>query len=648
MFKFLRVFHFAFLAILFAWAPLVAQSSEALAKAMDHMRAQDWPEAFAAVKPAGETGRAVVEWHYLRAGKGTLGEYETFLARYSDWPGLPYLRKRGEISLTNGFSAPRVLNYFGATSPETGTGALALAVALQQTGKNEHANEVLADAWRTMSLTSTEQKTFLDKYSAVLRSHHQERLDMLLWNGNAGQATAMLPYVSEGWRKLAQARMGLRKQAKGVDGLINAIPSNLANDAGLAYERFVWRARKGREADALALLNERSVSAASLGQPENWSRRRANLARSEMRAKRYKAAYEAASRHHLSGGSAFADLEWLSGYISLRFLNRPSDALKHFNAFQGAVDSPISLGRAGYWKGRAYEAMGEQQKALSAYQYGGRFQTGFYGQLAAEKAGMKMDPALLGKETFPSWQSSSFASSSVFDAGLMLVAAREGRLSARFMSHLAESLSREERGALAAWAIEDKNPFVALHIAKRAVQYGDTLHAAYFPMHPLAELPNLGVSPELALSIARRESEFNPRVTSSAGAQGMMQVMPGTAKLVSKRLGIPYLPALLTRDWEYNTKLGTNYLVGLNKEFGNNIILVSAGYNAGPGRPRRWLKERGDPRGNSERVVDWIEHIPFQETRNYTMRVSEALLPYRAQLKGKSQPLTLTQDLVER
>ncbi|AML51262.1 lytic transglycosylase domain-containing protein [Falsihalocynthiibacter arcticus] len=643
-----RVFFSTLLTLVVTSQSVAAQADTALAQAMDLVRVQDWPAAESAAKPAGATAQTIVEWHYLRAGKGTLDEYEAFLRDHADWPGMPYLSERGEKTLYTDTSPQRVLAYFGGDRPQTGTGALAYAAALSKTGETSRASATITDAWRTMPLTSAEQLSFLATYSDLLKPYHQERMDMLLWQGASNEAQALMPYVSDGWQKLAAARIGLRQQVDGVDGMISAIPVGLASDPGLAYERFVWRARKDRYDDALVLLNERSNSAASLGRPEEWARRRALIARYEMRAGRYESAYTAASRHHLSQGDYFADLEWLSGYIALRFLNRPSDALKHFKAFQAGVDSPISLGRAGYWEGRAYEAMGDATRAQAAYVFGGGFQTSFYGQLAAQEAGMAMDPALLGQEKFPDWKTTSFANSSVFKAGQLLDDAGESRISARFISHLAESLNRSERGALAAWAIENENPYTALHVAKRAAQFGDTLHASMYPMHPVATKSPLVVSPELALAISRRESEFNSRVVSGAGAQGLMQVMPGTAELVSKKIGIEYEPSKVLSDWDYNATLGTNYLAGLIEEFGDNVILVSAGYNAGPGRPRRWLSERGDPRANSAQVVDWIEHIQYDETRNYTMRVSEALLPYRAQLAGKPQNIRLIEDLTQR
>ncbi|MCV6823274.1 MULTISPECIES: lytic transglycosylase domain-containing protein [Halocynthiibacter] len=651
MLRALRILIFAALVSVTSFVAAKAQTQqqgEALARAMDLVRAQDWDGATAEARKAGKIGAAVVEWHRLRAGEGAFSEYQSFLAVYPDWPGLDYLRKFGESSLPREGAEGQIIGYFVQKLPQTGTGALALSRALRSGGDGDAADALIVDAWRKMSMTKEEQALFLANFGKLLAPHHEARLDMLLWRGLSGEATAMLPYVEDGWQKLAKARITLRKLGQGVDSFIAAVPARLADDPGLAYERFVWRARKDRYPDAIELIKERSVSAEFLGQPEDWARRRAILARWEMRAGRYASAYEVAANHYLTEGSHYIDLEWLAGYISLRYLNKPSRAVTHFRNLEAAVDTPISLGRAFYWQGRAHEAMAEPEKAQAAYQRGGAYQTSFYGQLAAEKAGMAMDPALLGTEPFPNWQNTNIANSTVFQAGLLLHAAREGRLTARFMSHLAETLPREERGALAAWAMAIDNPYVALHVAKRSVQYGDTLHSAYYPMHPVHQMQGLPVRPELALAIARRESEFNPRVISGAGARGLMQVMPGTASDVSKKLGIGYDKSKLTGDWRYNAKLGTAYLDGLNKRFDGNVILVAAGYNAGPGRPNRWLKEFGDPRNSTEAMIDWIEHIPFTETRNYVMRVSEALLPYRAQLAGQAVPLQLSKDIIQR
>ncbi len=618
-----------------------ARDVAAIHGAFAAMADKDWAQAQKSVKSASTTAKAIVEWHRLRAGHGTFRDYETFMANYGDWPGLPYLQKFGEDELTRSVSAARVRNYFDGQAPQTGWGALAFARALRDAGKTSQANAEIVRAWTEFSLGVDEQAAFLAGYGKVLKKHHTARLDMLLWRGFRDQSRAMYPFVSQGWQKLAEARIGLRQSVDGVDGLIAAVPANLANDPGMAYERFAWRARKNRSASAIELLLAQGTK---LGEADRWASRRRSMARAEMRAGRYKNAYRLAANHGLTEGSDYSDLEWLAGYIALRFRNDPKTALKHFDRFQAAVFTPISLGRAGYWRGRAFEAMNRSADAKAAYGFGAKYQTSFYGQLAAEKIGAPMDPLMAGGEKFPAWNKKS----TVFEAGKLLAAAGQDRLAARFMAHLAESLSRTERGSLAHWAIRNDEPYMALQIAKRAAQYGDMIHAPYFPLHPLAKKKGLPVTPELALSIARRESEFNASVISHAGARGLMQVMPGTAKDVAKDLGIAYSRGKLTSDWTYNATLGAAYLHGLNQEFGGNIILVSSGYNAGPGRPRRWVKSWGDPRSSSVDVVDWIEHISIRETRNYVMRVSESLGPYRARLTGKTGKIRLTRDLGSR
>ncbi len=193
-----------------------------------------------------------------------------------------------------------------------------------------------------------------------------------------------------------------------------------------------------------------------------------------------------------------------------------------------------------------------------------------------------------------------------------------------------------------------RSPHVELEIGKRAQTMGHDLHKALFPVMRLDTRRTPDVEPELALSIARRESEFNHTVISHAGARGLMQLMPGTAKMMAPEVGVPYQPARLTSDPVYNAKLGSAYLQHLRDEFGGNTPLVAAGYNAGPGRPREWMERYGDPRDPSVDAVDWIEHIPFRETRNYVMRVMEAMAPYRARLSGKSEPLGLSEALKAR
>ncbi len=631
--------------LLLAPGPVSAQGARSLASAMTAVRADAWREAATLARRAGGIAPAIVEWHRLRAGHGTFDEALLFLAEHPDWPGIPYLRERSEKTLPLSGRAAEVIDFFAGSAPETGWGALARVAAYDELGQIGDAEAEAVLAWLTQPLDERVEAELLERHRDVLAGMHEARLDMLLWRGALGPAERMLPRVSAGWRSLARARLALRFDRPGVDTLIEAVPTNLADDPGLAYERFAWRDRRGRDEAAAELLLERSPG--RLGRPELWSDRRRSLAREAMRAGDAATAYALAARHGLFEGSDYADLEWLAGFLALSDLDDPAVARHHFRRFADAVETPISVGRAGYWLGRAEEALGDAEAAQAAYALGARHQSSFYGLLAAERAGLPMDPALTGREIYPAWEDLPAAQSSVMAAAEMLLAAGEPILAARFMTHLAESLPVEQMGALADRALALDQPNAALSIAKLAAQRGEILPRAYFPIVDLGNNA-LPVPHELALAVARRESEFNAGVVSPAGARGLMQLMPATAKIVSRELGLGYSAQRLLADPGYNARLGSAYLAGLVRRFGPNVALVAAGYNAGPGRPARWIELYGDPRAAGEDAVDWIEHIPFRETRNYVMRVAEAVPVYRARLSGEAGEIGLMADLVAR
>ncbi|MFD0982361.1 lytic transglycosylase domain-containing protein [Tropicimonas aquimaris] len=630
------------LMLLFLMLPLqvaAAPSAQgaALADALQQMRTGNWRGAAVAVRPAGAEGRDIIEWHRLRqGGQAPFDAYRDFLARRPDWPGLDLLQTRGEGSIPEDADPAEVVAYFGGRLPETGTGVLRLVEAHRALGHAGDAEAIAVMAWRTRTLSPEIETSLLDLYRSLLSEHHTARLDDLLWRGEETAARRMLQFVPEGWQKLAEARLALTAQAPGVDSRIEAVPEALAGDAGLAYERFNWRVRKGRSEDAIALMAERSIAPDALGRPEHWANWRRIYSRQLMRDGEAVAAYSLASQHFLVEGGNFADLEWLAGYIALRKLGDPELALFHFDRLAAAVQTPISLGRAGYWRGRALEALGDAAGASAAYADGALYQSSYYGLLAAEAGGLPLDPTLSGREVFPKLEDSPLRQSSVLTAGLLLLDAGDDPLAERFLSHLVEGLPREEAGTLADLMLELGETHIALMIAKRAAEGGMVLPAAYYPLSPLMER-DLPVSKALALSIARRESEFDPRVVSPAGARGLMQLMPGTARDVAAELKIPYDRDGLTGDPTYNVTLGSTYLAGLIEVFGPAPVLVSVGYNAGPGRSLDWVSRFGDPRSEEVDVIDWIEHIPFRETRNYVMRVTESILIYRARLSGETR-----------
>ncbi|MEK6215937.1 MAG: lytic transglycosylase domain-containing protein, partial [Boseongicola sp.] len=612
-------------------------------RALVAMRDGSWPAALRTAEGIGPTARDVVEWHRLRAGQGDFDSVQRFLQRRGDWPGLELLRRRSERALPFGARADDVIAYFETQSPQTGAGSVALISAYRASDMGSDAEAEAVRAWLTHLLSAADEMALMGWYGDQLKPHHWDRLDMLLWRDAKTAAKRMYPRVSKGQVALAKARLALRARKKRVDGLVKAVPKSLTEDPGLLFERMQWRARKGKNASAVELMLAQSPD--KLGRPEYWSGWRRSLARAEMRAGRISNAYNLASRHGLDQGSHFADLEWLSGYLALTYREDGDAALKHFLRFRGAVETPISLGRAGYWEGRAHELSGDSEAANLAYAFGAEYQTSFYGLLAAEKAGRPMDPELAASVTKANWRGTSFADSTVFEASRLFIAAGEIALAKRFLTHLSESLTKADIARLGAFVLEQHQPHLAVMIGKRAAKRGIVVPFAYYPVADLG-VPNIPVPQELALAIARRESEFDPAVMSGVGARGLMQVMPATAKAVAKFLEIPYSRERLIADPAYNVRIGTAYLDELMSLFNGNIVMVSAGYNAGPGRPIRWMDQLGDPRRGAADIIDWIEHIPFDETRNYVMRVAESLPVYRARLSGQTSEFSFSSELV--
>ncbi|MBF9035197.1 transglycosylase SLT domain-containing protein [Rhodobacterales bacterium HKCCE2091] len=637
------------LAVLIALAPIAAHANpEALSQALSAVSQRDFTLAEETARRIEDpAARDVVVWSLLRARHGSFDDYEDFVARNPDWPGMDYLRLQGEYAIPRNGDPARVIAWFGDTSPQTGTGALRLAGALQAQGGDPA--PVVIEAWTTMTLSAAEETAFLTDYGHLLEDHHVARLDTLLWRGEEARAQPMLTLVPGGWRDLAEARLALRARRGGVDDLIAAVPEDLAGDPGLAFERFVWRMQSGFWDTATDLLEETSTSAEALGRPEAWADRRATLARDVMREGEWDRGYALAANHFVDPEVdylAYSDLEWLAGYAALH-RDDPETAAEHFENFRDTVFSPISVGRAGYWLGRAHEAAGNADAAAEAYALGAQYQSSFYGQLAAERGGLPTDPAFLGEEEFSTWRTQPFLQSSVLQAGLTLYQAGESALAERFLTHLSESLDREQAGSLGDLALDLGDPHLALRIAKRVAQSGHEIMRAYYPLTELADA-DLPAPAALTLSIARRESEFDPAVRSGAGALGLMQVMPRTGRETARRLGLSFSERRLTTDPEYNAILGAGYLAALIEEFGDNPVLVAAAYNAGPSRAHAWSERFGDPTDPEVDIVDWIEAVPFEETRNYIMRVTESLAIYEAQLTGELPPSNLSERLRSR
>mgnify|MGYP001946990890 CR=1 FL=1 len=646
-----RLIPLCFFAMLSSMSvPLHAQTdAEALSAALDAYNRGDLAGGSEAAQDLDDPiALDLLAWTRLRRGEGDFGEYISFVDRNPDWPGMDYLRRQGEPSIPEGGDPQNVLDFFAEQLPQTGAGALAYARALEETGDRAAAEAEVIRAWTSMVMTGPHAQALNGAYGSILTDeHHIARLDHLLWEGAEDRARAMFSFVPEGWVAMAEARLALRDRRAGVNDLIDRVPEALRSHPGLSYERFLWRMAEGYWDTAAELMMEHSDSAADLGRPEAWGDRRADLARDVMREGDHEGCYRMASTHRIDAAVdyiAFSDLEWIAGYCAFR-LGNYDRAIAHFEDFREVVFSPISVGRAGYWLGRAHEAAGNDAAAAEAYALGAQYQSSFYGQLAQERGGLPVDPDFLGDRDYGDWATAEFTNLPVFHAAMLLYTAGQRTLAERFFTHITERLSEEEAGLMGELMLDLGEPHFALVVAKRAAQSGHEIYRAYYPLADLEDVI-LPIPRAFALSIARRESEFDPIVESGAGALGLMQVMPGTGRDQAGAMGISFSLDRLRNDPAYNVLLGSNYIAGLLENYDDNPILVTIGYNAGPGRVNQWLERFGDPR-DADDVLDWIENIPFSETRNYIMRVTESLAIYEAQLTGELPTLGLSERLLQ-
>ena len=621
------------------------ENGRQLALVINAIEGSDWTKAKAlAGKISNSSAKVYADWRRLRDGEGSWNEYVRFVKRHSDWPGLPLLRKVGETKIPYGRPSEEILAYFDNELPQTGRGALRLAEAFRSSGNKQAADEVITLAWLTLYLSQSERETFYRLYKKLVSKHVWTRADNMVWDGSFNQALALRPYLTAEQLQLLQTRVALRRGKNRVNKMIDALPKNSLDNPGLAYDRFRWRLRKDIWDTAGDLILERSTSRADLGRPEIWADRRSMITRRFMRDRAYQRAYDIASRHHLRPDeSGFVDLEWLSGYLQLIYLNDPEKAVEHFRRLRDTAVTPISQGRIWYWLGRAHEADTNVEKAREAYAVAAKFQTSFYGQLAAERAGIARDTSL-GDPGTANWKDATFLTSTVFQAGKLLQQAGEHYEAGRFFAHMAETMDQADQIRLGQFLLDLNEPNMALRVAKNGARMGRVNINSYYPVTELTKLAG-SVPPELVMAVARQESELNQNVESPAGAQGIMQVMPLTAKAMAKKLDQTYSFEKLKTDWEYNTKLGVAYLAEMLRRYDGSYVLTAAAYNAGPQRVDRWIREHGDPRRANTNTEQWIEKIQFRETRNYVQRVLEGIQVYRARITGDATTMVLAKDL---
>ena len=587
---------------------------------------------------------------WKRASEGvpgmTFDELNLALTLLDGWPQTSKMRQRAEeiIELSALDAASRV-DWLEKSGPVTGAGKVALANALRQTGNRTRADEVIKDAWRSNTLDSDLQRIVLARYGQTLsQEDHRARVDFLLWTGQTSAAEALKPHLNKDHRKLTEARIAVAKKARNLDAAIAAVPAHLQTHPGLLYERAKWRRVKKVDgvSDLLRQIDGKDVPAAGRGRL--WDER-AIAVRNDLKARNYSRAYNMTAPHGLTAGGDFAEAEWLAGWIALRLNGDATRGLKHFETMTNGVSSPVSLTRGQYWTGRARDALGQSDQALAAYGAAATHKYTYYGQLSAERIGDKT--INFGPPIAPAPEEvTAFEANPMIRALRLIGGTGEMGLYRTFSHHLDDILSTPaEFELLAQLNHQLDQPDTAVRAGKAGLFKGVLAPEAAYPvlMHPLSRQPQ--VERAFILAITRQESEFNPNARSPVGALGLMQFMPSTARNEARLRGMPYQQSWLTADPAYNMTLGGLHLDTLLKQFGGSYIMTAAAYNAGPSRPSQWVRDYGDPRTGQIDPVDWVEFVPFSETRNYIQRVLENIQVYRHRIDGQEADIQITEDL---
>jgi soluble lytic murein transglycosylase len=606
-------------------------------------QAGDWSRAYAAAGAIGDPlPLKMLRWlDYASPGApGRFADIADFIEKNPDWPHQKALRQHAEEAL-EGEADSVAAGWFKRYPPVSSAGQVRAAEVLLNSGNVAGGAAALRAVWVNGDFNALDEKKFLASHGAAIGPADDEnRLDRLLWEGKIEPARRMLSRVPPDYRALAEARLAMALQAPAADLLVTRVPAALQTESGLLYEELRWRREKDMTDAAVAILRGNPGDPLH---PEAWWHERQIIARRLLAEGNFDLAYQIASQHGVLDGKAYADADFLLGYIALRFKKDPALAFDDFSHILTRADTPYTKARAAYWGGRAAEAEAKPELAKKWYAAGAEHMATFYGQLAAHQLGDDAPPHPVAEPVPTSAERDAFDNDDVVRATMIFFAIGDRQHAKAFLLHLADRAQTPTRFAMLARLAEQNGRLdLGIAIAKRAIMAGTPL---MIHGYPIVALPAGGTTePALLYAIIRQESGFDVVAESPAGARGLMQVMPATASAEAGRLGEPFSLPRLTMDGLYNIDLGRGYLQHLIEDFGGSYALAIASYNAGPGRIRQWLAEYGDPRGGKIDMVDWIETIPIDETRLYVQRVLENLQVYRGQ-DGRNSAFSLVSDL---
>jgi len=577
----------------------------------------------------------LVTWMYLkkRGNQASFNDYQNFIAKNPDYPRIGRLRYLAEHKIILENTSPKsIINWFGDSEPLSGTGKIKLGEAYLEIKENELGTRFIKSGWINADLSKNDVKYYRKKFKKILlTSDHLKRADYLAWDNQYWDLKRMLPYLPKKEKLLYNARFILMTNSYGVDKAISDVPKEFINDLGLQYNRLKWRTRRNRLEGSLEILRN-FHGEETLVYPELWWKLRENITRDLIYEKKYSLAYEVSSNHHLNDGPEFADAEWISGWLALSFLNKSELAINHFENFYKNVGYPISLARGAFWLGLAHEKDNNLNEAKKYFNEGSKFSNTYYGQLSFNKIKLGQDFKLSPEHKISDGYEKKFNKNKLIRHVKLLKEMDKTEYSKDILKHLASLDVENGSEILAAQLSTEVGRFdYAIQISKQASYEKRFINMFNYPVIEIPKEINNKQMPsqELLLAIIRQESEFDARANSHVGAQGLMQIMPGTAKLVARNLKTTYSKSLLKNDPNYNIKLGTYYFNSLLEDYDGVFPFAIGAYNAGPNRIKSWVKRYGDPNKGEINFIDWIELIRFKETRNYVQRVIENINVYK-------------------
>jgi len=600
----------------------------------DYVDRKQWRLALSdAQKVQDKTIYTLVNWMYLidTQSGASFNEYQTFIKNHKDWPRINRIKFLAEHKINFDNNSPTsIIEYFSNNPPLSGFGRLRLAEAFLENNQTEKARNLVKDGFKDAELSKNDLKYFSKIFKKFLT--HQDyvlRADYFAYEAKYKDLRDTIEYLNPDYQKLYNARAALFTK-RSADNLISQIPQSLKEDPGLIYDRIKWRRKKARFDDALTLMNQSASD--SLMKNQYLAKERLSVGRDKISDKEYKVAYDILKDHRLNEGADYAEIEWHLGWIALSFTNQTDVALNHFLKMNAAVTYPISKARAAYWIGRTYKKLGQASQANSWFRTGSQYGTTFYGQLSHielnERRFSINNNFKFDENKYEEFKKNNPQAKSV----VVLKELNRTKYTKDILRHLGDpeqNRTFEEISMAGVLAQEIERLDFAIQIAKNASYKNlNFLEISY----PKIEVPKQVKSQKILdssviLALIRQESEFDTSANSKVGAKGLMQIMPATAKLLSKVTNVDFSREKLTKDKDYNLALGSYYISDLDDDFGSHYLAFAA-YNAGPHRVEKWIKTYGDPRRKQIDAIDFIELIPFHETRNYVQRVSENINVY--------------------